>query len=102
LINEFKLDKEKIDYFIFHQANYLMNESIRKKMHLPPEKVPYSLREFGNTSSATIPLTMTTQLRDVLTEKKLNHVACGFGVGLSWGSVNFTTDHIICPELVEI
>jgi 3-oxoacyl-[acyl-carrier-protein] synthase-3 len=102
LMDEFKLNKETIDYFVFHQANYLMNEKIRKKLNLPFEKVPYSLRDFGNTSSATIPLTMNTQLRDVLVERKLNHIACGFGVGLSWGSVNFTTDHINCPELVEI
>jgi 3-oxoacyl-[acyl-carrier-protein] synthase-3 len=102
LINEYKLNKDKIDYFIFHQANYLMNEKIRKKLQLPLEKVPYSLRKFGNTSSASIPLTMVTQLRTVLTGKRLNHIASGFGVGLSWGSVNFTTDHIVCPELVEI
>jgi 3-oxoacyl-[acyl-carrier-protein] synthase-3 len=102
LIDEFKLNKEQIDYFIFHQANFLMNEKIRKKLRLPPEKVPYSLRDFGNTSNATIPLTMTTQLRNVLSEKKLSHIASGFGVGLSWGSVSFVTDHISCPMLVEI
>lgn len=102
LIDEFKIDKEQIDYFIFHQANYLMNEKIRKKLRLPIEKVPYSLRNFGNTSSASIPLTMVTQLRSALVGKKLNHIACGFGIGLSWGSVNFTTDRINCPELVEI
>jgi 3-oxoacyl-[acyl-carrier-protein] synthase-3 len=102
LINEFKLNKDQIDYFIFHQANYLMNEKIRKKLQLPPEKTPYSLRDFGNTSSATIPLTMVTQLRNILIGKRLSHIASGFGVGLSWGSVHFTTDHINCPELVEI
>jgi 3-oxoacyl-[acyl-carrier-protein] synthase-3 len=102
LINKFKLNKDEIDFFTFHQANYLINEKIRKKLQLPPEKTPYSLQDFGNTSSATIPLTMVTQLRDILAEKKLNHIACGFGTGLSWGSVSFATDHIICPELVEI
>ena len=102
LIDTFCLDKEKIDYFIFHQANLLMNEKIRKKLKLPVEKVPYSLKEFGNTSSATIPLTMVTELIKDLSEKKLQHIACGFGVGLSWGSMCFTTDHIVCPPLVEI
>jgi 3-oxoacyl-[acyl-carrier-protein] synthase-3 len=102
LIDTFCLDKEKIDYFIFHQANLLMNEKIRRKLKLPVEKVPYSLKEFGNTSSAAIPLTMVTELRKDLSEKKLQHIACGFGVGLSWGSMYFTTDHIVCPPLVEI
>jgi 3-oxoacyl-[acyl-carrier-protein] synthase-3 len=102
LLNEYKLNKDEIDYFIFHQANYLINENIRKKLHLPSEKVPYSLPDFGNTSSASIPLTMVTQLRGVLAEKKLTNIASGFGVGLSWGSVKFVTDHITCPKLVEI
>jgi 3-oxoacyl-[acyl-carrier-protein] synthase-3 len=102
LIEYFDLNKDQIDYITFHQANLFMNEQIRKKLKLPSEKVPYSLRDFGNTSSASIPLTFVTQIRDELREKKLSHIACGFGVGLSWGSMYFTTDHIVCPSLVEV
>jgi 3-oxoacyl-[acyl-carrier-protein] synthase-3 len=102
LFETFDLDKDKVDYFIFHQANLYMNEQIRKKLKLPPEKVPYSLKDFGNTSSASIPITMATQLHKDLREKKLRHIACGFGVGLSWGSMFFTTDNVICPPLVEV
>ncbi|MDR0301414.1 MAG: ketoacyl-ACP synthase III [Treponema sp.] len=102
LIERFNLDKDKIDYFTFHQANLFMNEQIRKKLKLPPEKVPYSLKEFGNTSSASIPLTMITELQKDMSNNKLQHIACGFGVGLSWGSMYFTTDHIVCPPLIEM
>jgi len=102
LIETFGLDKDKIDYFTFHQANLYMNEQIRKKLKLPAEKVPYSLKNFGNTSSASIPLTMVTELYKDMSEKKLQHIACGFGVGLSWGSMYFTTDHIVCPPIIEI
>jgi len=102
LIEEFHLDKNQIDYFTFHQANLFMNEQIRKKLKLPAEKVPYSLKDFGNTSSASIPLTMVTQLKNELETKSLSHIACGFGVGLSWGSVFFKTDKIVCSELIEI
>jgi 3-oxoacyl-[acyl-carrier-protein] synthase-3 len=102
LIDEFGLDKNQIDYFIFHQANLFMNEQIRKKLKLPVEKVPYSLKDFGNTTSATIPLTMLTQLTQELQSKKLYHIACGFGIGLSWGAMYFSTDHIVCPSLLEV
>ena len=102
LIEEFHLEKDKIDYFVFHQANLFMNEQIRKKLKLPAEKVPYSLKDFGNTSCASIPLTMVTQLKNELKANSLNHIACGFGVGLSWGSVFFNTDKIVCSELIEI
>jgi 3-oxoacyl-[acyl-carrier-protein] synthase-3 len=102
LMEEFHLNRDEIDYFLFHQANRMMNEVIRKKLKLPVEKVPCSLKDFGNTSSAAIPLTMVTQLQKELREKNLHHVACGFGVGLSWGSVYFNTDKIICSDLIEI
>jgi len=102
LLEKFEIDKEKIDFFIFHQANMFMNEQIRKKLKLEKEKVPYSLKNFGNTSSATIPLTLVTELRNELINRKLNHIACGFGVGLSWGSAFFETDKIVVSQLLEI
>ncbi len=100
LTNHFSLDVENIDYFIFHQANKFMNEKIRKKLKLPEEKTPYSLKDFGNTSCATIPLTMLTQLQSELKEKSLSFVSCGFGVGLSWGSCFFQSKKIACPDLL--
>lgn len=102
LLQHYSIDKEAVDCFTFHQANLFMNEKIRKKLKLPAEKVPYSLRDFANTSCASIPLTLVTQRADALKSGKMKHVACGFGVGLSWGSVCFETDKIKVPELVEI
>lgn len=102
LIEHYSLDKDDVDYYTFHQANLFMNEKIRKKLKLVPEKVPYSLKDFGNTSCASIPLTLVTQVRGELQNRLLQHIACGFGVGLSWGSVYFETDNIICPELIEL
>lgn len=102
LTEQFCINKDSVDYFIFHQANMFMNESIRKKLKLPKSKVPYSLKEFGNTSSATIPLTIVTQLRDELLSERKEFIGCGFGVGLSWGSVHFILDNIVCPKLIEI
>ncbi len=98
----FGIDTGNVDLFTFHQANRMMNEMIRKKLKLPGDKVPYCLDEFGNTSCASIPLTLVTREREKLTTGKLAHVACGFGVGLSWGSVYFETDRIVVPKLTEI
>ena len=79
-----------------------MNEKIRKKLKLPSEKVPYSLRDFANNSCASIPLTLVTQCAEDLRGKSMRHIGCGFGVGLSWGSVYFETRSIKVPQLVEI
>ncbi|MGY4537066.1 3-oxoacyl-[acyl-carrier-protein] synthase-3 [Mucilaginibacter sp. UYNi724] len=100
LLARFEIDREQVDNFYFHQANLMMNERIRKKLQLPEEKVPFSLKNYGNTSSATIPLTMVTQSADSLRIGKNENIACGFGVGLSWGSVHFTTSNLIVPDLV--
>lgn len=102
LCEHFGIDKDSIDLYTFHQANLMMNEMIRKKLKLPEEKVPYCMDEFGNTSSASIPLALVTRERDRLMSLNLKHIACGFGVGLSWGSVNFETNNICVPQLIEI
>src|SRR5690606_31884112 len=56
------------DYFLMHQANKLMNESIRKKLKFEPKKVPYSIQNYGNTSSASIPLTLVSELNREMRE----------------------------------
>lgn len=103
LTEHFAIDREKLDFYVMHQANYFMNNKIRKKIGIAEEKVPYSMKNFGNTSGASIPLTIVTECASKIKEKPCDFIACGFGVGLSWGSVYFKTDkNIIVSELVEI
>lgn len=102
LLSHYELTSEAIDFFVFHQANLFMNEKIRKKLKIPSEKVPYTLKDFGNTSSATIPLTIIQELGTKLSSGHHTIAACGFGVGLSWGTAIFNTDNLFCCPLVEI
>lgn len=90
------------DYFIFHQANMKMLDVINRKLKLPESKVPMCMRHFGNTSSASIPLTIVTQLgKDgVINNKKF--ICCGFGVGLSWGTIAFVAKNMLISKLVEV
>ncbi|MBP7808344.1 MAG: ketoacyl-ACP synthase III [Bacteroidia bacterium] len=91
-----------IDYFVMHQANKLINETVRKKLGIDKEKYPYSIELFGNTSSASIPLTMCYALESKLLKESLNLLLCGFGVGLSWGSVILRTNQLKCAKLIEL
>ena len=100
LCEHFNIDKEKIDLFLMHQANKYLNEKIRKKLKIDEKKTPYSLKDYGNTSSASIPLTIVTQCNHQFSTKDLDILACSFGVGLAWGSMHFHTDHIVCPEII--
>lgn len=90
------------DYFVFHQANMKMNNMIVKKLKLPVEKVPSCMYNFGNTSSASIPLTIVSQLKGKVENTPTKFLCCGFGVGLSWGSVRFETNNVVISDLVEV
>lgn len=102
LSDKFDFDYLSYDYFVFHQANMKMNNFISKKLKLDPEKVPTSMYNFGNTSSASIPLTIVTQLQGKFENNPTKFICCGFGVGLSWGTVAFETNDIVISNLVEI
>jgi 3-oxoacyl-[acyl-carrier-protein] synthase-3 len=91
---------EQVDYFIFHQANRMINETIRKKLGLPVEKVPSTLQDLGNTSGASLPVTMTARIRDALLEGKKKVLMSGFGIGLSWGSCIVDIDNAVFPEMI--
>ena len=90
------------DYVIFHQANMKMNNQIVKKLKLDQDKVPSCMYQFGNTSSASIPLTIVSQLKGKFENKVTKFICCGFGVGLSWGTVSFETENVVIPAVVEV
>ncbi len=102
LLSEFDITQEKINYLLLHQANKLLCEKIRKKLKFELEQTPYNIDRFGNTSGASIPLLMVTELRTELENAHLEFIASGFGVGLSLGSVHFQTNKIICPSLLTL
>ena len=102
LAEKYGFDYLDYDYFVFHQANMKMNNMIAKKLKLPAEKVPSCMYHFGNTSSASIPITIVTQLKEKCNQPT-KFICCGFGVGLSWGTVAFSSDdNMMISGLVEV
>lgn len=102
LAEHFGFDLPSIDYLLIHQANKMIDEKIRKKLKIAEEKVPYSMPYYGNTSSCTIPITMSSQICDKLEASENELVMCGFGSGLSWGAVHVFTDKIVCSPVIEL
>ena len=94
------LSIQELDFIVLHQANQLITDSIRKKYKQLIEKFPSSIQNFGNTSSASIPLTLCTEMKDDLKNKELRLLFAGFGVGFSWATVLLSTKHVI-SKLVE-
>lgn len=102
LAEHFNLGLYDFDYYVFHQANKTINSHIVRKLKIDSEKVPSSIEHFGNTFSASIPLTIVTQLKGQVESVHRKFLCCGFGAGLSWGSVAFETDNLIISDLVEV
>ncbi|MPT05100.1 MAG: ketoacyl-ACP synthase III [Delftia sp.] len=96
------VDKQQIDYFIFHQANRMINETIRKKLGLPLDKVPSTLPDFGNTSGASLPVTLTARLHERLSDGEAKLLLGGFGIGLSWGTAIVDVKKAVFPTMLEI
>jgi len=100
LINTFSIDTETVDYLLLHQANKFIDEKIRKSINIPPDKVPYCLEEYGNVTSASIPLTLVTRCKSAIENKNNHCIACGFGIGLQWASMEFYVENAVCPDVV--
>ncbi|WP_460241303.1 ketoacyl-ACP synthase III [Aurantivibrio infirmus] len=78
-------ESDRIDYFIFHQANRFITRHIAKKMGVDDTKIPSTIEEFGNTGGVSVPLTITKGLKKI-EKDNTSIMALGYGVGLSWGS----------------
>lgn len=83
LIEKFELSHKNIDYLLLHQANLYMMKQIARKLNIPFEKVPISLDRFGNSSSATLPVTISSELEGKLSSRSNSVLLAGYGVGLS-------------------
>lgn len=98
-IAQYNINVDTIDLLLLHQANKFIDEKIRKSIKIPAEKCPYCLADYGNVTCASIPLTLVTQCKERL-HNNANHIlACGFGVGLQWGCMEFNIDNIVCTDV---
>lgn len=83
LLKNLELTEDKIDNCFYHQANHFMLKHLAKKSKFELKQVPISIDKYGNTSGASIPLTLCATKR----ESYKSTLLVGFGVGLSWGAI---------------
>jgi 3-oxoacyl-[acyl-carrier-protein] synthase-3 len=81
---------DSYDDLVLHQANMMIIKNIAKRVGMPLEKVPVSLDRFGNTSGASVPLTIVDKYGSCEESKDLKMLTSGYGVGLSWGVMEVT------------
>lgn len=101
LLKESGLDLSIMDFYLFHQANNFMNEYLIKKLKVDSSKVPSTISKYGNTSSVSIPLTITSELKDRLKGRRKLFLSA-FGVGLSWATGIINVQDCKISDIVEI
>jgi 3-oxoacyl-[acyl-carrier-protein] synthase-3 len=93
-----QIKQESVSTYIFHQANKLINDAIVRKLKLKSELVPQTLGLYGNTASASIPITLCTQLENI----KDWVILSGFGVGFSVASAAIKLPKSLKCKTIEI
>ena len=87
VIEKAGLEKEDVDFLIPHQANIRIMESSRERLGLPVEKMSKTVHKYGNTSAASIPISLADDLAEGRVKDDDILVLVGFGGGLTWGAL---------------
>ncbi len=89
------------DCLAFHQANQFIHKMLAKKLKCDLTKMPLCIDRYGNTSAAAIPLLMCDTFGGSERIDKIFCLACGFGVGLSWGVTSFHISPKVIYPVIE-
>jgi 3-oxoacyl-[acyl-carrier-protein] synthase-3 len=95
------LSATDVDVYALHQANRFMLKHLAKKIGAGEARVPINIERFGNTSSASIPLLLTSDLAGRLTGAPSRLMLVGFGVGFSWGAALVESGPLLVAETIE-
>ncbi|MCY8307946.1 beta-ketoacyl-ACP synthase III [Bacillus vallismortis] len=87
VIEKAGLSKEDVDFLIPHQANIRIMEAARERLELPVEKMSKTVHKYGNTSAASIPISLVEELEAGKIKDGDVIVMVGFGGGLTWGAI---------------
>jgi 3-oxoacyl-(acyl-carrier-protein) synthase III len=87
LLESAGIPKEEVDFILPHQANSRIVEVVSRKLKIPMDKFYMNMFQYGNTSSASIPIALNEMMEKGLIKEGNKIVICGFGAGLTWGSM---------------
>ena len=93
--------EDDVEIFALHQASKPILTALTKRLRLPPEKVPITLKNFGNTAGASVPLTLCLENPNT-TGKCSKAILCGFGNGLACAAVALDLSETYFCEIHEL
>ena len=77
----------KLNWLIPHQANIRIIDFLARRLLLPMEQVVVTIDKYGNTSSASVPISLDEAVRDGRIKRGDSVLLVAFGAGFTWGSV---------------
>ncbi len=80
------LAEDDVKYFLLHQANKRIIQTVAKRLEQPEEKFPMNLETCGNTSAASLPILLAQMDERGELQRGDKLVLSGFGAGLTWGA----------------
>ena len=102
MLDEHQINKDEIDYFLFHQPNKFMVDKLAEALEVPYEKIPSNIvTYFGNASGVTIPTNICYNLGNKLISDEYKVCLSGFGVGYTWGALLVTIGKMDFCEIIE-
>ncbi|MBA2174498.1 ketoacyl-ACP synthase III [Halobacillus locisalis] len=87
VVKKIGLSEQDVDYLVPHQANIRIMEAARQRLGIPEEKMSTQVKRYGNTSSASIPIALSEDVKAGKIKENDLVVLVGFGGGLTWGAV---------------
>lgn len=87
VVKKIGLSEQDVDYLVPHQANIRIMEAARQRLGIPEEKMSTQVKKYGNTSSASIPIALSEDVKAGKIKENDLVVLVGFGGGLTWGAV---------------
>lgn len=102
LIEQARITKNDIDWYMFHQPNKFMLHKLAEKIGVPREKMPANIVEnFGNASGVTIPTNISYNLGESIVSGAARVCMAGFGVGLTWASIYMKLANLKFNKIIE-
>ena len=102
LFEQSGIDRNSVDWYMFHQPNKFMLHKLADKLGIPYEKLPANIVEnFGNASGVTVPTCISYNLGEELCETTMSLCLAGFGVGLTWSSILIRMGDLVFNKIIE-
>lgn len=89
LLEKAGMEKEQVDWYVPHQANHRIVESVAKRLKMPLDRFYENMDRYGNTSAGSIPIALDEMVEKGLLKKAQWVMCLGFGAGLTWGGTLF-------------